>query len=390
MRTRGDIRGMRLLMTTDAVGGVWSYSLDLSRLLTARGVEIVLAVMGPGPDASQRAEAGAIENLELHHRPFDLEWFQGVSGLEILRASDWLKQLAGDYSPDLLHLNGYAHAAAGWTIPVLVVAHSCVYSWWMSVHHSDPPNEYRVYRGRVMAGLRAASAVAAPSNWMLKTLRSVYDLDLPNAEVIPNFTFCRSGRSKKEEFILASGRFWDSAKNLALLDRIAPELMWPVHVAGSLENPDGGCGTFHHVRTIGQLSREAMAERYANAAIFAHPARYEPFGLAVLEAAANGCALVLADIPSLRELWESCAIFASPEKPADWVDSLNRLAGSENDRIALGRAARRRAAEFSPDAALCGYMHLYERLTSLQPEPALSTIELHEHSHQTVLPLHRF
>ncbi len=31
------------------------------------------------------------------------------------------------------------------------------------------------------------------------------------------------------------------------------------------------------------------------------PARYEPFGLSVLEAALSGCALVLGDIPSLRE-----------------------------------------------------------------------------------------
>src|SRR5690348_10118145 len=214
---------MRLLMTADAVGGVWTYALDLSRLLAKSGVEIVLAVMGPSPDASQRAEAESIPNLELHHRSFDLEWFRNVSGSGIARASDWLKEIARDREIDLVHLNGYVHAAAVWDVPVLVVAHSCVYSWWMSVHGTSPPNEYSVYRRCVKAGLRAANAVVAPSAWMLDTLRSTYDLPLPEAEIIHNFSSIRPQAARKEEFILACGRFWDTAKNLVLLDRVAPE-----------------------------------------------------------------------------------------------------------------------------------------------------------------------
>ena len=226
-------------MTADAVGGVWSYALDLSRLLTAHGIAVVLAVMGPAPDASQRAEAESIENLELRHRPYDLEWFQGVSGVEIARSSDWLRQIASDCGADLVHLNGYAHAAAEWDVPVLVVAHSCVYSWWMSVHGASPPGEYRAYRERVVEGLQAASAVVAPSAWMLQTLRSTYNVELPKSEVIPNFTYSRPEQKGKEHFILAAGRFWDPAKNLMLLDAVATRLAWPVYVAGTLEGPEG-------------------------------------------------------------------------------------------------------------------------------------------------------
>jgi glycosyltransferase involved in cell wall biosynthesis len=39
------------------------------------------------------------------------------------------------------------------------------------------------------------------------------------------------------------------------------------------------------------------------------PSLYEPFGLAPLEAALRGCALVLSDIGSFRELWDGCAAF---------------------------------------------------------------------------------
>ena len=49
------------------------------------------------------------------------------------------------------------------------------------------------------------------------------------------------------------------------------------------------------------------------AAIYALPARYEPFRLEVLEAAAPGCALVLGDIASLRELWDGAALFVAPD-----------------------------------------------------------------------------
>jgi glycogen synthase len=273
---------------------------------------------------------------------------------------------------------------------VLVIAHSCVYSWWKSVHGSGPPNEYRSYRDRVIAGLRAASAVVAPSQWMLRTLRSTYEVDLSTAEVIPNFTYSRALQTRKEPHILASGRFWDPAKNLTLLDTIAPELTWPVHVAGSLEGPEGDSRTPLHLRIMGHLPRPRMAQRFSRAAIFAHPARYEPFGLAVLEAAAHGCALVLSDIPPLRELWGECALFASPDRPSEWIELLNRLAENDSDRIALGREARRRASEFIPEATVARYLNLYARVTAERHYPAVRTLEFHEPPHQTVLSLHRF
>ncbi len=66
---------------------------------------------------------------------------------------------------------------------------------------------------------------------------------------------------------------------------------------------------------VGRLGPEEMREQYARAAIFAHPARYEPFGLSVLEAALSGCALVLGDISSLRELWREPLSSSGPTTP---------------------------------------------------------------------------
>ena len=52
-----------------------------------------------------------------------------------------------------------------------------------------------------------------------------------------------------------------------------------------------------------------VARHLARQPIFVSTALYEPFGLAVLEAAQAGCALVLSDIPTFRELWDGAARF---------------------------------------------------------------------------------
>src|SRR5438309_233129 len=42
-------------MTADVVGGVWTYAVDLSRALAARGVAVTLAVIGRISQAQRRA-----------------------------------------------------------------------------------------------------------------------------------------------------------------------------------------------------------------------------------------------------------------------------------------------------------------------------------------------
>ena len=55
---------LRLLLVTDAVGGVWVYSLELARALKATGIETVLAIMGPSPSASQREQARGFKLID--------------------------------------------------------------------------------------------------------------------------------------------------------------------------------------------------------------------------------------------------------------------------------------------------------------------------------------
>jgi glycosyltransferase involved in cell wall biosynthesis len=377
-------------MTADAVGGVWTYALDLTRGLAAYDVDVVLAVMGPAPDAAQREHARSIANLELVWKSYPLEWFHNFSETDLTRSGAWLRDQAADFKADLVHINGYAHAAGNWEIPAIVVAHSCVCSWWMAVHGTNPPEEYSPYRERVLAGLMSASAVVAPSQWMLDGIRTTYRVRLKRSEVIHNFSSASPCFAEKKPVIFACGRFWDPAKNLELLDRVGARTLWPIQVAGSRWSPEGIEQNCSHLELLGQLPRAEVLRQLSRAAIFAHPARYEPFGLAVLEAASSGCALVLADIPPLRELWRGGAIFVAPDDAKEWTACLNHLARNERDRSMLARGALERSRDFRSDSAVKQYVRLYERLCCTPIAAANPKTDLHELEYQTLLPLHRF
>ncbi|HYC92775.1 MAG TPA: glycosyltransferase family 4 protein [Thermoanaerobaculia bacterium] len=342
-------------MTADTVGGVWGYSLELARALAPHGVEFTIATMGEPVSADQHAEAAALDNVRLAESHFRLEWMD-EPWQDVDRAGDWLLALASDTSPDLVHLNGYAHAALPWSVPRLVVAHSCVFSWWLAVHGEPPPPQWSTYFERVRAGLVAADLLVAPSWAMLDAIRSIYGSGL-HGRVIHNSRNGGYRAGTKEPFILSAGRLWDEAKNVALLTRVAPSLSWPVRVAGDPKERD-----VPNVESLGRLTSAQLAEQYAHASIYCLPARYEPFGLTILEAALSRCALVLGDIASLREMWDGAAVFVSPSDEGALRAALEELIADQPRRAALAEAAARRADMFAPQTLARRYLAAYQEL----------------------------
>lgn len=362
-------RPLRILMTADAVGGVWSYAITLAealgRLPSPHRAEVCLAVMGPTPSVGQRRRAAEVPNLRLCERGFHLEWVpEGKS--DLAAAAAWLREIAADWAPDILHLNGYMLAAEQWSVPVVAVGHSCVLSWWRAVHGAPAPAEWDDYARRVTLGLVGADRVVAPSRTMLRALARHYGLPR-GGRVIPNGCFPdRFLPAAKEDFVLAAGRLWDGGKNIAALDSIAAQLGCPVYVAGDVMHPTGALVAPRAVRPLGMLAPETLAHWMARASIYALPARYEPFGLSILEAAASGCALVLGDIPSLREFWHGAAVFVPPENPDALVQAISALRRDRERRSWLGSEARRRAQDFSAGRMAFGYRQLYSELIDAQ------------------------
>jgi glycosyltransferase involved in cell wall biosynthesis len=104
--------------------------------------------------------------------------------------------------------------------------------------------------------------------------------------------------------------------------------------------------------------------------LFLHPALYEPFGLVVLEAAQRGCCLVLADIPSLRELWQGAAVFVDPRDESSWISALNRLIENSSERNRFAALARARSAHFGELSTRARYIDVYRVLLNGKAEAA--------------------
>jgi glycogen synthase len=366
---RGEKRPpLTVLMTADAVGGVWHYALDLCAALPE--ISFVLAVMGPMPSAGQRAAAGRLDNVVLEEYGHRLEWMQGAAG-HLDSSRHWLTLLARRYRSDLLHVNGYAHARNDTGLPTLAVAHSDVLSWWLAVHRKTAPREWGPYRREVVAGLRAAHRIVAPTAAVLEDLARHYMFVPGSGIVIPNGIDIASHAPRpKRAAIMAAGRLWDEAKNLALLDEAAAGIDWPIEIAGEANHPEGGQARLRAARALGVLTPAEMAERLAATAIYAAPARCEPFGLGILEAAASGCALVLGDIASLRENWDGAALFVPPDDAAAWRTTLCCLIACDARREALGAAARRHALAFTRERMAARYAELYRELADARQEIA--------------------
>ena len=343
---------MRILMTADTLGGVWTYASALTEALAERGCETVVAALGREPTDEQLA---AMPSASVLAREGALEWMPHP-WKDVEATGEWLLDVHDDVEPDIVHLNGFAHAPLPWRAPVLVVAHSCVLSWFESVRGHAAPHDWNRYRLEVERGLRAAEAVAAPTKAMLTALERHYDFQSERF-VIPNGLLGPPPRPK-QPFVLSAGRAWDEAKNVAALERVAARLPWPVRIAG-----EGSA--------LGHLPARELERWYAEAAIFALPASYEPFGLAALEAGAAGCALVLGDIPSLREVWGDAAIYVDPHEDEELERALRRLIEDEALRNDLARAARERAAAYTPERMGDAYLEVYERLLVGDELPAV-------------------
>ena len=356
---RGLVRKLtiRVLMTADTVGGVWNYSINLTKALAPYGVEVVLATMGRFPSADQRHQAETLPNLHLADSDFKLEWMENPWA-DVNRAGDWLLKLEARWRPALIHLNGYSHAALPWNAPKLVIAHSCVLSWWDAVRRGPLPSHLMTYAARVAEGLRSADIVIAPTGTMLAELRRLYSWQGDGLVIWNGLPSVTLDLNSKEEFILTVGRLWDEAKNLNALESIAEQLPWPVYAAGE----GGGEPQAASVRRLGHLPAAEISRWMARASIYALPARYEPFGLSILEAALSGCALVVGNIPSLRELWDEAAWFVGPDDPQELRHSLTTLVGDLTVREKLAKRARQRARQYGLGRMAQQYLGVYREL----------------------------
>jgi glycosyltransferase involved in cell wall biosynthesis len=333
-----------ILMSVDAVGGVWRYAMELAGALAPGAYRIVFAVLGPRPSARQEVEARQYGEVVWLDEPLD--WM--VAGAEELSTvGPALCALADRCGADLLHLNAPSQATGMDTgLPVVTVAHSCLPTWWKTVNGTPLPEDWRWHLQTNQAGFDVSGSIVVPSRSHARAVADCYGRG-DRFEVVHNGipSFRHSG--ERQPMLFAAGRWWDEGKNGKALAVAAPLLGWPVVAAGPLESPGGAQVNMEAVRTLGPVPHDHVLDHMRRAEIVVSPSLYEPFGLAALEGALSGAALLLADIPTYRELWEGAACFFDPLDSADLAAKGCALIDDREMRAACASSASRRARTFT-------------------------------------------
>lgn len=357
---------MRVLMTTDTIGGVWTFTKELSSELLAQGCEVALVSLGRLPSISQQAWVETQRSRWGSRFRFDasdapLEWMQ-ENGRAFSGPEPLLRRVADEFGPDLLLSSQFCFGALDCPVPRIVVAHSDVLSWADACRPEGLADS--AWLGRycelVSRGLVQADAVVAPTAWMMSALREHFAVP-ETCMVIANgrsIKLVERVRSRKLQAITA-GRLWDEAKNLRMLEDVVSPM--PVLIAGEAEYESNqlrlGPGNAH---LLGAVGEDKLLQLFRESAIYICTSVYEPFGLAPLEAALCGCAVVANDIPSLREVWgDGAAYFCGAGQLTAWLACLGREEWLLSD---LQRRSTQRAMQFTSARMAARYMELFRSM----------------------------
>jgi glycogen synthase len=367
---------VHVLVTTDTMSGAWTYTRELVTGLVTRGIRVTLVSFGEIPLPEQTAWMDLLHGLEYRPTAFRLEWMDEAPH-DLPESSEFLANLVNEIQPDLLHLHQFCHGNLDVDVPRVVMAHGDLISWTRAVQGCTPRAAHwlKWYRNTVVRGIAGADAVVAPSAWMLDTLRATYTRPRREAVIYPgrNPIFFNPYVTK-DDSVLSVGRLLDAGKQVFLLtqhalpfsvcivgaDQTVPVPRIPIR-ADVKVSTDQNCVAIRGPQTDAQL--RAL---YSRAAVYAATARYEPLGIAALEAAFSRCAIVANDIPTFREFWGDAALYFRTNDARSLADTLRQLDADRALRQSYADRAYTRARErFTTKRMIDDCLELYRSLVSV-------------------------
>ncbi len=127
-----------------------------------------------------------------------------------------------------------------------------------------------------------------------------------------------------------------------------PRLIIPgSHGADPLRPLVDRLGLHDDVDLLGWVSTEELDRLYRQATMYVLPSRFEGFGLPVLEAMVRGCPVLCSDIPVLRELGGTAAVYSNTGVASVLAQDIHRVVWDTELLATLHTAGLARAASFS-------------------------------------------
>jgi len=130
---------------------------------------------------------------------------------------------------------------------------------------------------------------------------------------------------------------------------------------GRLQAQAAAAGVEEDVRLLGHCSTAELDALYALATCLVLPTLHEGFGLPAIEAMARSLPVACSDIPALREVGGSAALYFDPRSPAQIAAAIGELIADTGLAGRLRELGRVQAARFSWAAAAAGTLESYRR-----------------------------
>jgi glycosyltransferase involved in cell wall biosynthesis len=269
---------------------------------------------------------------------------------------------------DVVHLL-HAFPPAATAMPLVATVHD--------LFPLERPEWYRrserwTYRRSLELIQVRARRVVAPSSYVADRLTTVLGVPPERVEVVPNgVSGAFAGAVSEAEIDACCRRFGVEPGRFAVCVGAVSTRKNVIALVRALDRPGlnavplllvGGDG--HGAAAVnaeiarldgraraartGYLPDREVAALVRGAAVLAHPALAEGFGMVPLEAMAVGTPVIAARTSSIPEVVGDTALLVDdPANPGGWADALGELIDSARRRDELARAGRRRASEFS-------------------------------------------
>ena len=343
------------------LGGVESHVRSLSRELAARGHDVTVVTSQHDPSL-----------------PPD-EWVDGFHVIRVrprlvlmrtpvtprMRASlrDLSVEIVHAHSPPPTASHYAAAVASKRDIPYVVTYHCDV-----ELPSALGAFVAGVYRRSLGAStLRSADHVIVTTREYAATSRAVWRYNpivIPNAVDHHRFRPDVDGSAIRQRLkippdvpvVLLVGRIvpHKGIEHFVEAARFVPDARFVIVGEGSLldsmKRLASSMGVSERLHFLGRVSEENLPKVYAACDVFVLPSvsRLEAFGIVALEAMATGKAVIVADIPGVREVIEDGreGLLADPVNPRDLADKIQRVLADPERRRAMGQHAREKVVEF--------------------------------------------
>jgi len=362
----------------EAPGGIGRYTAELVRLLPANGVDVT-------PFTARHARADIQRALAAH----DLSGLQPVvlplpapllyDAWHRLGVAGPVRRVA---PVDLVHAPSPAVPPTG-RVPLVVTVHDAAP---IVMPDAFTRRGVRFHRQGFAAAARRARLVIAVSAFCADEIAANTPILRDQIRVVANGV--DRVRATEEDvmkarriyavddrpYVLWAGTFQPRKNVRVLLDAFArldpDEVPHRLVLAGpqGWKTDDGDAAAAQalgdRVRLVGQVGRVQLLALFAGADLFTFPSRHEGFGIPVLEAMAQGTAVLCSDIPALREVAGDAARFVAPDDVDAWITALRELLTDDAARTRLVAAGDERVEQFSWDRCARETVAVYDEALS--------------------------